>query len=313
MSALVSLAGVGKRYRTAPRSLFGAPRPLLAVDGVDLVVRPGRSLGLVGESGCGKSTLAKLAARLIAPSAGQVVVGEGLSGFRRSHVQMVFQDPLAALDARMTVGAQIEEVLEVLIGLAGSVRAERRDALLAQVGLPADFAQRYPHQLSGGQRQRMVIARALAAEPRLLICDEPLAALDVSVQAQMLGLLDRLARETGVTYLFITHQLQTVRHLCADVAVMYAGRIVEQGPTATVFDNPRHPYTRMLLSSVLDPRLSAEEEQLAVAGEPPDPADLPSGCAFAPRCPARLDRCDRDRPTIEALPDGRLRACHLPA
>ncbi|MCB1342692.1 MAG: ABC transporter ATP-binding protein [Pseudooceanicola sp.] len=314
MTALLSIEEMAKTYEVTQGGIFGRKHPLRAVSGVTLKVEPGQSVGLVGESGCGKSTLAKVAAGFVTPSEGRVEIeGQALRDDRgrmrpgRRRVQMVFQDPLAALDARMSVAAQIDEA--VRLGGATDVPAERR-RLMAAVGLGQQFDARFPHELSGGQRQRVVIARALAARPRLLICDEPLAALDVSVQAQMLALLADLQRDFGLSLLFISHQLATVRALCDEVAVMYAGRIVEQGSAAQIFDRPAHPYTAMLLSTTLDPRI--RRPRAAVAGEPPDPANLPSGCAFRPRCPRATELCARTRPELGAGPsDGRV-ACHHP-
>jgi len=288
---------------------------LQALDGVDLTLWRGKALGLVGESGCGKSTLARIAAGFIAPAAGSVTLDGAAVEARsrgnwRRKVQMVFQDPLAALDPRMEAGRQIDEALEQAGIVKAAERAERRHELMSRVGLGAHLADRFPHQLSGGQRQRVVIARALAAGPELLIFDEPLAALDVSVQAQMLELFAELRQSLGLTYLFISHQLATVRHLCNDVAVMYAGRIVEQGPAESVFAAPRHPYTRMLLSTVLDPRRQRPRERGLVRGEPPSPLALPSGCPFHPRCPSATDRCRSERPTLHL--NGREKvACHF--
>ncbi|HEY4200219.1 MAG TPA: ABC transporter ATP-binding protein [Devosiaceae bacterium] len=315
MTPLLAIDAVSQTFAVAPRGLFGTPRALRAVADVSLAIAPGRSVGLVGESGCGKSTLARIAAGFITPTAGEVrldgraLVENGRAIAGRRQIQMVFQNPLGALDARMRIGAQIEEAL-TLGGLPPKQAATERDRLLENVGLDARFAGRYPHELSGGQRQRVVLARALAAQPRLLICDEPLAALDVSVQAQILALLSDLKSRLGLTLLFISHQLSTVRYLCDEVAVMYGGRIVEQGETEQVFTAPRHPYTRMLLSTALDPR-RRHHDRLPVVGEPPNPMALPTGCPFHPRCPSRIaGRCETDRPELEQRPSSGLVACH---
>jgi peptide/nickel transport system ATP-binding protein len=315
--ALLELDAVSKTYRTAGQGMFGRPRSLHAVSDVSLSIRPGTSVGLVGESGCGKSTLAKIAAGFVAPSSGVVLRrGEPQRDERgrmtpgRRKFQMVFQDPLAALDARQTVGAQIDEAIVLAQGPSADV-ADKRDDLLGKVGLHREFAGRFPHELSGGQRQRVVIGRALAAEPDLLICDEPLAALDVSVQAQILALLDELRRSLGLTLLFISHQLATVRYLCDEVVVMYAGRVVEKGSTAEVYENPQHPYSRMLLSTTLDPR-TARTREARVVGESPNPLALPPGCPFHPRCPmAMTDPCARSRPALRLVETGQLAACHF--
>ncbi|MFC0012940.1 oligopeptide/dipeptide ABC transporter ATP-binding protein [Devosia nitrariae] len=316
-TALLELKQVSKRYALSGGGLFGKARSLRAVTDIDLVIRPGRSVGLVGESGCGKSTLAKIAAGFVPPSSGSVMVkgqpqrdskGHIMPGRRK--VQMVFQDPLAALDPRLTIGAQIEEALVLASGSKERL-AERRDDLLRNVGLNPEFATRFPHELSGGQRQRVVISRALAAEPELLVCDEPLAALDVSVQAQILALLDELRRSMGLTLLFISHQLSTVRYLCDEVVVMYAGRIIEQGKTSGIYETPRHPYSTMLLATALDPRTRRKREG-AIVGEAPNPIALPSGCPFHPRC-SKADPalCMNERPPLRALDGGRLAACHF--
>lgn len=307
MNELLSLAAVGQRFDVPGQGFLAPRRMLMAVDGVSLQIAEGRSLGLVGESGCGKSTLARIATGFLSPSTGTVSRSHRLDG--RS-IQMVFQDPLAALDPRMKIGTQIDEIVALVHKRSRSEVTARRDDLLEQVGLNSDFATRFPHEISGGQRQRAVIARALAADPKLLVCDEPLAALDLSLQAQILALLARLKAELGLAMLFISHQLSTVRFLCDDVAVMYAGRIVEQGPTEQIFSTPRHPYTRMLLSTMLDP-LSPMQDFAPVTGEPPNPIDLPPGCPFHPRCAqARRGMCELSRPTLESGPQGSI-ACHL--
>jgi peptide/nickel transport system ATP-binding protein len=314
---LLELTDVSKTYKVAGGGMFSRPRDLHAVSDVSLVVAPGSSVGLVGESGCGKSTLAKLAAGFVVPSSGEIDVsgqkqrdshGRMMRG--RGQFQMVFQDPLAALDARMRIGEQIDEAISLVSGRKGNI-AERRNEILRQVGLNEQFAARYPHELSGGQRQRVVIGRALAAEPKLLICDEPLAALDVSVQAQILALLYDLRNTLGLSLLFISHQLSTVRHLCDEVIVMYAGRVVERGPTKQLFENPQHPYSQMLLSTALDPR-KRERRENTVVGEPPNPLNLPSGCPFHTRCPLmRPDPCTVQRPELRPVVHNLQAACHF--
>ncbi|MBD8065966.1 ABC transporter ATP-binding protein [Devosia sp. PTR5] len=314
---LLEIQQVSKRYVLSGGRPFGKPPTLQAVSDIDLAIRVGHSVGLVGESGCGKSTLAKIAAGFVPPSMGTVLIRGTPQRDARGHVrrgrrkiQMVFQDPLAALDARLSVSAQIDEALVLASGSRGDV-AERRNALLGQVGLNPELATRLPHELSGGQRQRVVIGRALAADPELLVCDEPLAALDVSVQAQILALLNQLQQSMGLTLLFISHQLSTVRYLCDEVVVMYAGRIVERGTTAQVYQAPRHPYTEMLLSTALDPR-QKHVRTGSVVGEAPNPIALPSGCPFHPRCPrAQLDLCARVRPELQVVEGGQLAACHF--
>jgi len=286
-----------------------------AVDGVSLDIRAGRTLALVGESGCGKTTAGKAVLRLIEPTAGSVTLGaqdvRAASGAAlrelRAQMQMVFQDPYGSLNPRMRVGEIIAEGMSAL-KRAGSDEAVR--ALLEQVGLRPDMADRYPHEFSGGQRQRIAIARALAVQPRLIVCDEPTSALDVSVQAQILNLLRRLQHELGLAYLFITHNIAVVEHLAHDVAVMYLGRIVESGAVDRVLRAPRHPYTQALLSAV--PRIDGAQQPQKLAGDLPSPASPPSGCAFHPRCPRAQARCSTELPPL-AGEDGRQAvACWYP-
>jgi peptide/nickel transport system ATP-binding protein len=299
------------------RGLFGGSSDTKAVAGVSLAIRRGRTLGLVGESGCGKSTTGRLALGLIEPDAGSVTFdggpmpAPGTAAWRalRARAQLVFQDPLGALDRRLAIGAQIAEPMIVhRLGTRGE-RGARVAELLRAVGLAPDLAARYPHQLSGGQRQRAVIARALATRPDLLVCDEPVSALDVSIQAQIVNLLADLQQEFGLTILFISHDLRLVRLFAQEVAVMYLGQIVEQGEPTEMFAAPAHPYSRALLAAVPNPQRSGPRALLA--GEPPDPAARPTGCAFHPRCPIAEDICRRETPRLRRRADGRLIACHL--
>ena len=290
-----------------------------AVDGVSLTLAPGRTLALVGESGCGKTTVGKALLQLIRPTAGSVRVnGEEWVGARgkslrqaRRQAQMVFQNPFASLNPRLRVGEIIAEGMQALGGQGEPATAIA--ALLQAVGLPADAAGRFPHEFSGGQRQRIAIARALAVQPRLLVCDEPTSALDVSVQAQILNLLKTLQQELGVAYLFITHNLAVVEYLAHDIAVMYLGRIVECGAAAEVLAAPRHPYTQALLSAVLQPRLEEDGSGVQVlAGEIPSPARPPAGCHFHPRCPKATAECRNSYPAAQPLTATHKVNCHWP-
>ena len=290
-----------------------------AVDGVSLTLAPGRTLALVGESGCGKTTVGKALLQLIRPTAGSVRVnGEEWVGARgkslrqaRRQAQMVFQNPFASLNPRLRVGEIIAEGMQTLGGLGEPATAIA--ALLQAVGLPADAAGRFPHEFSGGQRQRIAIARALAVQPRLLVCDEPTSALDVSVQAQILNLLKTLQQELGVAYLFITHNLAVVEYLAHDIAVMYLGRIVECGTATEVLAAPRHPYTQALLSAVLQPRLEEDGSGVQVlAGEIPSPARPPAGCHFHPRCPKATAECRNSYPAAQPLTATHRVNCHWP-
>jgi|Deesub1362A_J573_1020465.scaffolds.fasta_scaffold04745_4 peptide/nickel transport system ATP-binding protein/oligopeptide transport system ATP-binding protein len=316
---LLGLEGLVKRYRVATGFLGTRKRWLTAVDGVSLSVRRGEVLGLVGESGCGKSTLARLALGLEAPSAGRVFfAGQEVSGLDRRgwrrlrrRMQIVFQDPMNSLNPRMTVGAILAEPF-LIHGVVGRREVGERVArLLREVGLRPEHARRYPHQFSGGQRQRIGIARALALRPQLVVADEPVSALDVSVQAQVLNLLMELKESFRLTYLFVAHDLAVVRHISDRIAVMYLGRIVEVAPAA-VFDRPpMHPYTAALLAAapVPDPRRSLSVPP--VGGEVASPLDPPPGCRFHPRCPEAEDICRLAAPPLKQIGPDHLCACHL--
>ncbi len=290
-----------------------------AVDGVSLAVREGEVLGLVGESGCGKSTLARTILQLVPTTGGAVILnGRNLGEADRAELlacrrdlQMIFQDPYASLNPRMTVHATLAEPL-LVHGICGRSEVQGRvDELMRIVGLAPRFAQKYPHEFSGGQRQRIAIARALALRPRIIVADEPVSALDVSIQAQILNLLSQLCREMNLALIFIAHDLSVVRHISDRVAVMYLGRIVELGPAAEVIDRPRHPYTRALVSAipVPDPAVERTRRRIVLAGEPPSPINPPPGCAFHPRCPYAVDRCREAVPALVPCGPAREAAC----
>jgi oligopeptide/dipeptide ABC transporter ATP-binding protein len=292
-----------------------------ALRGVDIELGEGRSLGVVGESGCGKSTLARVVLGLVAPTAGEVRwrgwTIDALDRVRmrqmRRELQVVFQDPFGSLDPRMTAGASVAEALEALDGSTGTATSRSRVAAAFEaVGLDRGLASRYPHELSGGQCQRVAIARATVVRPQLLICDEAVSALDVSVQAQIVNLLADLSRQQGIGLLFISHNLAVVRHLCDEVVVLYLGRVVERAPCETLFFAPRHPYTRALLAAVPqpDPRLASRPAVVELAEDGSALSRPSAGCAFAPRCPHAVDECFRRQPGIEPAGGGAAVACH---
>ena len=311
---LLEAEGLVRRY-TMRRGVFGRPVAVEAVAGISLTLRAGETLGLVGESGCGKSTAGRLVLGLERPDegavhfAGEAMPAPGSDAWRRlrARMQLVFQDPLGALDRRLPIGMQIAEPL-VIHATPGNHEA-RVAELLDSVGLRADQASRYPHELSGGQRQRAVLARALATAPELLVADEPISALDVSIQAQVMNLLAELQARTGMALLFISHDLRVVRQVSHRVAVMYLGRIVEEGEPDAVLQAPAHPYSQALVSAI--PAPGRQGHRIVLAGDPPSPADRPSGCAFHPRCAQAVPVCRVETPALLARGDGRLVACHL--
>ncbi|KRD72140.1 oligopeptide/dipeptide ABC transporter ATP-binding protein [Ensifer sp. Root278] len=290
---------------------------LRSVDGVDLVVERGETVGLVGESGCGKSTLGKTLLRLVDPTAGRIefkgeditTLDQGRLRNVRKSIQMIFQDPFASLNPRHTIGEILEAPL--VVHKAGG-RPERRRTvagIIAKVGLPADAINRYPHEFSGGQRQRIGIARALLLNPELIVCDEPVSALDLSIQAQILNLLVEMKKEFGLSYLFISHDLSVVRYFCDRVLVMYLGRIVESADNETLWSDPRHPYTRALMAAVPDP--SRPRQAAPLGGDLPSPSDIPSGCRFHTRCPLATDLCRVTEPEFRTIKPGHQVACHV--
>ena len=317
MSILVA-RGLKKYYRSAGGFFLRGSEQIRAVDGVDIELVKGKTLGLVGESGCGKSTLARLLLRLEEPTAGTLEIdgtdflslkGRELRRARRK-IQMIFQDPYSSLNPRLTAGSTIAEGIKIH-NLASGTDVERRvGELLGKVGLPRGAYSRYPHEFSGGQRQRIGIARALAVEPEIIVADEPVSALDVSVQAQIINLLADLQKDLGLTYLFVAHDLGVVEHVSDRISVMYLGRIVESGPAAELFSSPLHPYTEGLLASIPSAKPGGRV-RAAISGDVPSPVDIPVGCAFPTRCPKVFGHCSAETPQLREVSPGRCAACWL--
>jgi oligopeptide transport system ATP-binding protein len=319
---LLSVRGLKKWFPVSSGILQRTVAHVRAVDGVDLDIMKGETLGLVGESGCGKSTLGRTIIRMIEPTAGHVFFkGEDttrLSGRAMRHMRremaMIFQDPYASLDPRQTVGDIVGEPLDIHRLARGRQRQERVQELLRVVGLNPNFTNRYPHEFSGGQRQRIGIARALAVEPSFIVCDEAISALDVSIQAQIINLLERLQSEFDLTYLFIAHDLSVVKHISNRVAVMYLGKIVEVAPSAELYRRPRHPYTGSLLSAIPipDPVIERGRDRVILQGDVASPVNPPSGCRFRTRCPRARPHCAEEEPPLDPYGPEHLAACFYP-
>ncbi|WP_018130871.1 ABC transporter ATP-binding protein [Effusibacillus pohliae] len=319
MSALLEVKGLKKYFPIRTGILRKTKGYVKAVDDVSFVVHEGETLGIVGESGCGKSTTGRTILRLTEPTGGDVIFqGQNLSALKgkelrkiRRDMQIVFQDPYASLNPRMTIGSILEEPLKIHGMAAGRERKRRVQELLEIVGLTEYHYNRYPHEFSGGQRQRIGIARALITKPKLIIADEPVSALDVSIQSQILNLLKDLQEQFKLTYLFISHDLSVVRHISDRVGVMYLGRLVELAPKHELYENPQHPYTQALLSAVPHPNPRETRERIILSGDVPSPTNPPSGCAFHTRCHACMDICKTERPQLKQSANGHWVACHL--
>lgn len=317
---LLQARGLTKNFTVGKTMMPGSGKVLHAVDAIDLEVRPGETLGLVGESGSGKSTLGRCLTRLYDITSGQLTfdgqeIGQAdtksLKPVRRK-MQMIFQDPSASLNPKRRVRDMLAEVLTVHRIREGAAIGERLDELMELVGLRREYLDRYPHEFSGGQRQRIGIARALAVEPKLIVADEPVSALDVSVQAQVVNLFGELRDRLNLTYVFIAHDLAVVRHVSTRVAVMYLGSIVETGETETLYARPQHPYTRALLSAIPQPHNRGKRDRILLTGEIPSPLSPPPGCKFSTRCPYATDLCRESRPKLSLTTAGREVACHYP-
>ena len=318
MTPLLEVRGLAKHFPVRSGLFGGSQKVVRAVDDVSFMIEPGTTLGLVGESGCGKTTTAKLVLLLEKPTGGEIrfdgeslasLDADGLRRYRKS-VQAVFQDPFASLSPRMRVGSIIAEPLVTNERLSAAELGTRLRKVLDLVGLPARSAQLFPHEFSGGQRQRIAIARALTLSPRLIVLDEPVSALDVSIRAQILNLLRDLQRELGLAYLFIAHDLAAVAHMSQVIAVMYLGRVVETGDARTLVSRPRHPYTQALFAAALPSHPDDSRDEIVLAGDVPSPLDPPSGCRFHTRCPKVMAHCSIDEPKLACV-DGRDVACHL--
>ncbi|ADL51110.1 ABC transporter ATP-binding protein [Clostridium cellulovorans] len=318
---LIEIQNLSKYFKVKKGILNRNATYLKAVDNVSLYINKGETLGLVGESGCGKSTLGRTVMKLYEPTSGKILYkGEDIAGlsqkqmipFRRK-IQMIFQDPYASLDPRMTVGDIIGEAIDIHKLSRGKEREERINSLLKTVGLNSEHKNRYPHEFSGGQRQRIGIARALAVEPEFIICDEPISALDVSIQAQVVNMLEDLQQELGLTYLFIAHDLSMVKHISNRIGVMYLGKLVELADSNEVYNKPLHPYTQALLSAVPipDPEVAQSNQRIILEGELPSPIDPPSGCRFRTRCKYAKDICAQQEPEFKEVAKGHHVACHL--
>jgi oligopeptide/dipeptide ABC transporter ATP-binding protein len=309
-----------KKYFPVRTGIFSKTRSYIkAVDSVDLTINKGETIGLVGESGCGKTTLGKAIIKLIEPTGGKINYnGEDITTYSSSQMrrlrrdlQIIFQDPYGSLNPRMRVESIIGEGIFIhKLNLKGSIR-EDIVSLIEKVGLSEDILSRYPHEFSGGQRQRIAIARVLAVKPKFIVCDEPVSALDVSVQAQIINLLLSLQLDLNLTYLFISHDLRVIKHISDRVAVMYLGKIVEFADNEILYNNPLHPYTKVLLSSVPVPDPVSKRRRIILSGDVPNPIDPPSGCSFHPRCPIAIERCRIEEPQLRDLGNGHSVACHL--
>jgi oligopeptide/dipeptide ABC transporter ATP-binding protein len=309
-----------RKYFPIKRGVLSRVRDYVkAVDDVSFSIRRGETLGLVGESGCGKTTTGRAVLRLIEPDAGEIKFdGIDLRALsarelrrRRRDMQIIFQDPYASLNPRMSVRSIVGEPFAIHDSAHGTEREDRVADLLRTVGLDPGVGSRYPHEFSGGQRQRIGIARALAMKPKLIVADEPVSALDVSIQAQIINLLADLQKDLGLTYLFISHGIPVIEHISNRIGVMYLGKIVEVGTSAQICTNPKHPYTQALLSAVPIPEPGRKRERIVLHGDVPTPVNPPSGCRFHTRCPIVIDRCRTEEPPLKSLADGRLGACHL--